>query len=93
MKTTTGIWILIQIILIVLYAVFSSAEISILSANKRKSETEEEEKDRKWERLNRLKEAPEKFITRMRTAVMFCGFIDSPFGWERLADPPSRQIL
>ena len=44
MKATTGIWILIQIILIVLYAVFSSAEISILSANKRKSETEEEEK-------------------------------------------------
>ena len=93
MKATTGIWILIQIILIVLYAVFSSAEISILSANKRKSETEEEEKDRKWERLNRLKEAPEKFITRMRTAVMFCGFLNSAFVSERFADPLTEQLL
>lgn len=93
MKATSGIWILIQIILIILYAVFSSAEISVLSANRRKAETEEIQDDRKWTRLQTLKEYPEKFLTRMRTVVMLCGFLNSAFVSQLYAEPLEKQLL
>lgn len=71
--------ILIQILFIVLCAVFTTAETSLISVNDARLEKLAESGGKKARRLKRLSESPERFLLSSRTAVKIMEFISVGF--------------
>lgn len=63
--------IILQIVLIILNAIFSSAEISVISMNETKIKQMAEEGDRRAEKAVLLLEKPAKFLEAIQAAVTF----------------------
>ena len=71
--------IVLQIILITLNAIFSSAEISVISMNETKIKQMAEEGDRRAQKAVLLLEKPAKFLETIQAAVTFAGLLSGAF--------------
>ena len=71
--------IVLQIVLIILNAIFSSAEISVISMNETKIKQMAEEGDRRAEKAVLLLEKPAKFLEAIQAAVTFAGLLSGAF--------------
>lgn len=71
--------IVLQIVLIILNAIFSSAEISVISMNETKIKQMAEEGDQRAEKAVLLLEKPAKFLEAIQAAVTFAGLLSGAF--------------
>ena len=77
--------ILLQVVLIVLNAVFASAEIAVISMNDTKLQKMAKEGDARAKRLVRLTEQPTKFLSTIQVAITLAGLLGSAFAAENFA--------
>ena len=82
-----GIWgqLLLQLILILLNAVFACAEIAVISVSDAKLAKLEEQGDKRAKKLKKLKEKPEKFLSTIQVAITLSGFLGSAFAADNFA--------
>lgn len=88
-----GLLLLLQAVLILLNAVFASAEIAVLSVNEAKIEALAENGNKRAQRLLTLKKEPEKFLSTIQIAITLSGFLGSAFAAENFADPLAEWLL
>ena len=83
--STLLLQLLLQIILILLNAVFACAEIAILSVNKTKISAAAEKGDKRARRLSQLIESPAGFLATIQVAITLSGFLGSAFAADNFA--------
>lgn len=88
-----GLLLLLQIFLILLNAIFASAEIAVLSVNEAKIEAMAENGNKRAQRLLKLMKQPEKFLSTIQIAITLSGFLGSAFAAENFADPLAEWLL
>ena len=88
-----GLLILLQVLLILLNAVFASAEIAVLSVNEAKIAAMAEKGNKRAQRLLKLMKEPEKFLSTIQIAITLSGFLGSAFAAENFADPLAAWLL
>ena len=86
MNGTIGILLLIQVILILLNAIFASAEIAVLSMNEAKLTKLASQGDKRAKRLARLTDRPAKFLATIQVAITLSGFLGSAFAADNFSD-------
>ena len=77
----------VQIILIMLNAVFASAEIAVLSISETKLERMASQGNTRAKRLMRLTREPAKFLATIQVAITLSGFLGSAFAADNFSDP------
>lgn len=85
MNDTIWFLLLIQVILIMLNAVFASAEIAVLSMNELKLQKLVEQGNKRAARLSRLTVNPAKFLATIQVAITLSGFLGSAFAAENFS--------
>ena len=85
--------IILQIVLIILNAIFSSAEISVISMNETKIKQMAEEGDRRAEKAVLLLEKPAKFLEAIQAAVTFAGLLSGAFVAVYFAEFVKRTLF
>ena len=83
--TTLLFQLLLQVILILLNAVFACAEIAILSVNKAKMSANAEKGNKRARRLTRLIDRPAGFLATIQVAITLSGFLGSAFAADNFA--------
>lgn len=78
--------ILLQIILIILNAVFACAEIAVISFNDNKLAKLAEQGNKKAIRLARLTSQPARFLATIQVAITLSGFLGSAFAADNFSD-------
>lgn len=78
--------ILLQVFLILLNAVFASAEIAVISINDAKLAKMAAEGDKRAVRLARLTSQPARFLATIQVAITLSGFLGSAFAAENFSD-------
>ena len=87
MSTSIFILLLVQIILIILNAIFASAEIAVLSMNETKLERMAEQGNSRAKRLVRLTQEPARFLATIQVAITLSGFLGSAFAADNFSEP------
>ncbi len=88
------IWQLsLQVILIILNAVFACAEIAVISFNDAKLEKLASSGDKRAKRLLRLTGEPAKFLATIQVAITLSGFIGSAFAADNFSQPLVEMLL
>ena len=77
--------ILLQILLIILNAVFACAEIAVLSLSTTRLEKLADEGNRNAKKLQKLIEIPTKFLSTIQVAITLAGFLGSAFAADNFA--------
>ncbi len=77
--------LLLQILLIVLNAVFASAEIAVISMNDAKLAALAAQGDRRAVRLARLTSQPARFLATIQVAITLSGFLGSAFAADNFS--------
>ncbi len=82
------IWaqLLLQIVLIMINAVFASAEIAIVSMNDVKLEKLAEQGNKKAKRLVKLTSRPASFLATIQVAITLSGFLGSAFAADNFSE-------
>ncbi|MBE6597824.1 MAG: HlyC/CorC family transporter [Ruminococcaceae bacterium] len=82
-----GIWgqLLLQLILILLNAIFACAEIAVISVSDAKLAKLEEQGDKRAKKLKKLKDKPEKFLSTIQVAITLSGFLGSAFAADNFS--------
>ncbi|MCI9643091.1 MAG: HlyC/CorC family transporter [Eubacterium sp.] len=82
------IWaqLLLQIVLIMINAVFASAEIAIVSMNDVKLEKLAEQGNKKAKRLVKLTSKPASFLATIQVAITLSGFLGSAFAADNFSE-------
>lgn len=78
--------ILLQVILILLNAVFACTEIAVISMNDNKMEKMAEAGDKRAKRLVKLTSQPARFLATIQVAITLSGFLGSAFAAENFSD-------
>ncbi len=78
---------LFQVVLILLNAIFASAEIAVLSINETKLERMAGEGNGKAKRLFKLTREPAKFLATIQVAITLSGFLGSAFAADNFSAP------
>ena len=78
--------ILLQVILILLNAVFACAEIAVISINDAKLAKMAADGDKRAVRLARLTSQPARFLATIQVAITLSGFLGSAFAAENFSD-------
>ena len=86
MKDQIIFMILLQVILIILNAVFACAEIAVISMNDNKIAKLVAEGDRRAIRLEKLTNQPARFLATIQIAITLSGFLGSAFAAENFSD-------
>ena len=86
MGSTIIFMILLQVVLILLNAVFACAEIAVISMNDNKMEKMAEEGDKRAKRLVKLTSQPARFLATIQVAITLSGFLGSAFAAENFSD-------
>ncbi len=79
--------VILQIVLIVLNAVFASAETSIISSNPTRIERLAEAGDKRAKRLMSLTSNPSRFLSTVQVAITLAGFLGSAYAADNFAEP------
>lgn len=87
MSTSIFILLLVQIILIILNAIFASAEIAVLSMKETKLERMAEQGNGRAKRLVRLTQEPARFLATIQVAITLSGFLGSAFAADNFSEP------
>ena len=89
--------LLLQVVLIVLNAIFASAETAFLSINSARIEKIIEEGDKKTrkraKKLQKLTKDSSKFLSTIQVAITMAGFLGSAFAADTFATPLATEIL
>ena len=86
MENSILLMILLQVLLILLNAVFASAEIAVISINDAKLARMVAEGDKRAVRLARLTSQPARFLATIQVAITLSGFLGSAFAAENFSD-------
>ena len=81
-----GLQLLLQVFLILLNAVFASAEIAVISINDAKLAKMAAAGDKRAIRLARLTSQPARFLATIQVAITLSGFLGSAFAAENFSD-------
>ena len=85
--------LLLQVILIVLNAIFACAEIAVISLNDNKIARLAEEGNRSAKRLRRFAEQPASFLATIQVAITLSGFLGSAFAADNFSDILTEGLL
>ncbi len=85
--------LLLQVILILLNAVFACAEIAVISMKDAKLSLLAEQGDKRAERLIALKNVPARFLSTIQVAITLAGFLGSAFAAENFADRLTDLVM
>lgn len=89
-----SIWfVLLQVVLIALNAIFACAEIAVLSINETKLERMAEQGDKRAKRLHKLTREPAKFLATIQVAITLSGFLGSAFAADNFSEPLVEWVL
>lgn len=86
MKDSILFMILLQIVLILLNAIFACAEIAIISMKDSRLAMLSEQGDKRAIRLTQLTSQPAKFLATIQVAITLSGFMGSAFAAENFSD-------
>lgn len=86
MENSILFMILLQMILILLNAVFACAEIAVISMNDTKLARMAEDGDKRAVRLTKLTAQPARFLATIQVAITLSGFLGSAFAAENFSD-------
>ncbi len=78
--------LILQFILILLNAIFASAEIAVISMNDAKLSKLEEQGDKRAIKLKKLTSQPAKFLATIQVAITLSGFMASAFAADSFSD-------
>ena len=87
METSIGLLLLLQLLLILLNAVFACAEIAVLSISEAKLEHMVENGNKRAKRLLCLTREPAKFLATIQVAITLSGFLGSAFAADNFSEP------
>lgn len=93
MDSSIYILLIFQIILILLNAIFASAEIAILSINETKLKKMAEKGNHRAARLVKLTQEPARFLATIQVAITLSGFLGSAFAADNFSEPIVEWIL
>ena len=79
--------IILQLVLIVLNAIFASSEIAIISSNKASIERLAEEKNKRARKILALTENPSKFLSTIQVAITLSALLGSAYAADNFATP------
>ncbi len=79
--------LLLLVILILINAFFAAAEIAVISLSETKLRHQAEEGDKKAQRLLKLTQAPDHFLSAIQIAITLAGFLSSAFAADSFSDP------
>ncbi len=85
--------LLLQLILIILNAIFACAEIAVLSVNDAKIAKYEEQGDKRAQKLKKLKDRPDKFLSTIQVAITLSGFLGSAFAADYFAERLTKSVV
>lgn len=85
--------IILLIVLILLNAVFASAEIAVISMNETKLKYLVENGNRRARLLSGLTRQPARFLATIQVAITLAGFLNSAFAADNFSDPITRALL
>ncbi len=85
--------LLLQVILILLNAVFACAEIAVISMKDAKIAVLIEQGNKRAKRLEALKKVPARFLSTIQVAITLAGFLGSAFAAENFADRLTDLII
>ena len=77
--------LLLQLILILVNGWFAATEVAVLSVNEAKLRHDAEEGDKTAERLLKLSEMPNKFLSTIQVCITLAGFLGSAFAADQFA--------
>ncbi len=80
-----GVMILLQVLLIVLNAVFACAEIAVISMNDARLSRMAADGDKRAKRLEKLTSQPARFLATIQVAITLSGFLGSAFAAENFS--------
>lgn len=85
--------LILQVVLIVLNAIFASAEIAVISMNETKLKKMATDGDKRAKRLSKLTEQPAKFLATIQVAITLAGMLSSAYAAESFADPLVAMLV
>ncbi len=85
--------LIILIVLILVNAFFAAAEIAVISLSETKLKKQAEEGDKKAQRLLRLTQAPDRFLSAIQIAITLAGFLSSAFAADSFSDPLVKWLV
>ena len=85
--------IILQLILIALTALFTCAEISVISLSDSKLEKLAAGGSKNAKRLKKLTDKPDRFLSAIRTAVTLSGFLGAAFAARSFSRPLTDLIM
>lgn len=93
MGTSIFMLLFVQIILIILNAVFASAEIAVLSMNETKLERMAKQGNKRAKRLVKLTKEPARFLATIQVAITLSGFLGSAFAADNFSEPLVEWVV
>ncbi len=85
--------LIILIVLILVNAFFAAAEIAVISLSETKLKKQAEEGDKKAQRLLRLTQAPDRFLSAIQISITLAGFLSSAFAADSFSDPLVKWLV
>lgn len=85
--------IIILIVLILLNAIFASAEIAVISMNETKLQALTQAGNKKAGKLTKLTQQPARFLATIQVAITFAGFLSSAFAADYFSGPLVSALL
>ena len=79
--------LLLLAVLVAVNAFFAAAEIAVLSLSESKLRKQVEEGDKKAEKLLKLTQTPDHFLSAIQIAITLAGFLSSAFAADSFSDP------
>ena len=85
--------LLIQLLLILLNALFAATELAMVSINEKKVRAQAEDGDKKAKKLLRVIEDPNKFLSAIQVGITLAGFLGSAFAADTFAEMLTGAIV
>jgi putative hemolysin len=85
--------LLFQLFLILVNAIFASAEIAVLSTNENKIARLSAEGDKRASKLNNLTNQPARFLATIQVGITLAGFLASAFAADNFSDRIVHRLL
>ncbi len=79
--------LLLLTVLILINAFFAGAEIAVISLSETRLRKQAEEGDKKAEKLLKLTQTPDHFLSAIQIAITLAGFLSSAFAADSFSDP------
>lgn len=90
-----SIWgpLVLQIVLILVNAIFATAEIAVISMNDNRMDRLAQEGDKRAIRLNKLTDQPSQFLSIIQVAITLAGFFGSAFAADNFASKLTNSLI